>query len=141
MVNIFDGPLSKNTLLFQQFFNGLTFGSLYTLIALGIIMAYGILEFINFANGEIYLIGAYLAIIALGFLCHWGFNQWTIAPLLVILFAMICAAAFGATIETIACKPLRNAPRLSPRISALGVSIFLQNFVMLTRFILTSLRY
>ncbi|MBI4727605.1 branched-chain amino acid ABC transporter permease [candidate division TA06 bacterium] len=120
-------------MLFQQFLNGLTLGSIYALIALGYTMVYGILEFINFAHGEIYMIGAYLAIIALGLLNQWGLNTMTIAPLIVIVFAMIYAAAFGATIEKIAYKPLRNAPRLSPLISALGVSIFLQNFVMLTQ--------
>jgi len=120
-------------MLFQQFLNGLTLGSIYALIALGYTMVYGVLEFINFAHGEIYMIGAYLAIIALGLLSQWGLNTLTLAPLIVILFAMIYAAAFGATIEKIAYKPLRNAPRLSPLISALGVSIFLQNFVMLTQ--------
>lgn len=117
----------------QQLINGLTVGSIYALIALGYTMVYGILEFINFAHGEIYMLGAYLAIIALGFLSHWGLNSWAAAPVLVLLFAMIVAAAYGATIEKIAYKPLRNASRLSPLISALGVSIFLQNFVMLTQ--------
>jgi branched-chain amino acid transport system permease protein len=120
-------------MFFQQLINGLTLGSIYALIALGYTMVYGILEFINFAHGEIYMIGAYLAIIALSLLSLWGLNGTTLAPLLVILFAMIYAAAYGATIEKIAYKPLRNAPRLSPLISALGVSIFLQNFVMLTQ--------
>jgi branched-chain amino acid transport system permease protein len=120
-------------MFFQQLINGLTLGSIYALIALGYTMVYGILEFINFAHGEIYMIGAYLAIIALGLLSQWGLNGMTLAPLIVILFAMIYAAAYGATIEKIAYKPLRNAPRLSPLISALGVSIFLQNFVMLTQ--------
>ncbi|MDI6738843.1 MAG: branched-chain amino acid ABC transporter permease [Candidatus Edwardsbacteria bacterium] len=117
----------------QQLINGLTVGSIYALIALGYTMVYGILEFINFAHGEIYMLGAYLGIIALGMLTQWGVTGWTIAPLLVILFAMIYAAMWGATIETVAYKPLRSAPRLSPLISALGVSIFLQNFVMLTQ--------
>jgi branched-chain amino acid transport system permease protein len=117
----------------QQLINGLTVGSIYALIALGYTMVYGILEFINFAHGEIYMLGAYLGIIALGMLCQWGVTGWTIAPLLVILFAMVYAAMWGATIETVAYKPLRAAPRLSPLISALGVSIVLQNFVMITQ--------
>lgn len=117
----------------QQLINGLTVGSIYALIALGYTMVYGILEFINFAHGEIYMLGAYLGIIALGMLCQWGVTAWSIAPLLVILFAMIYAAAWGATIETVAYRPLRAAPRLSPLISALGVSIVLQNFVMITQ--------
>jgi branched-chain amino acid transport system permease protein len=117
----------------QQLINGLTVGSIYALIALGYTMVYGILEFINFAHGEIYMLGAYLGIIALGMLCQWGVTGWTIAPLLVILFATVYAAMWGATIETVAYKPLRAAPRLSPLISALGVSIVLQNFVMITQ--------
>ncbi|HTY07924.1 MAG TPA: branched-chain amino acid ABC transporter permease [Candidatus Edwardsbacteria bacterium] len=117
----------------QQLINGLTVGSIYALIALGYTMVYGILEFINFAHGEIYMLGAYLGIIALGLLSQWGLNAWTAAPLLVILFAMAYAAAWGGTIETVAYRPLRAAPRLSPLISALGVSIFLQNFVMITQ--------
>ncbi len=117
----------------QQLINGLTVGSIYALIALGYTMVYGILEFINFAHGEVYMLGAYLGIIALGVLSQWGVTAWSVAPLLVILFAMAYAALWGATIETVAYRPLRNAPRLSPLISALGVSIFLQNFVMVTQ--------
>ncbi len=117
----------------QQLINGLTVGAIYALIALGYTMVYGILEFINFAHGEVYMLGAYLGIIALGLLTQWGVTGWTLAPLLVIVFAMVWAAAWGGTIETVAYRPLRAAPRLSPLISALGVSIFLQNFVMLTQ--------
>jgi branched-chain amino acid transport system permease protein len=120
-------------MLLQQILNGLTLGSIYALIALGYTMVYGILEFINFAHGEIYMLGAYFAVIALGLLTQWGVNAWTAAPLLVILFAMAFSAAWGGTVERIAYRPLRQAPRLSPLISALGVSIFLQNLVMLTQ--------
>ncbi len=120
-------------MLLQQLLNGLTLGSIYALIALGYTMVYGILEFINFAHGEIYMLGAYFAVIALGLLTQWGVNTWTVAPLLVILFAMAFSAAWGGTVERIAYRPLRQAPRLSPLISALGVSIFLQNLVMLTQ--------
>lgn len=120
-------------MLLQQLLNGLTLGAIYALIALGYTMVYGILEFINFAHGEIYMLGAYFAIIALGILTQWGLNTWALAPLLVILFAMIFCAAYGATMERLAYRPLRQAPRLSPLISALGVSIFLQNLVMLAQ--------
>ncbi|MDP2807163.1 MAG: hypothetical protein Q8O74_03375 [bacterium] len=116
-------------MFFQPLLNGHPLGSIYALIALGYTLVYGILEFINFAHGEICRIGDYPVIIALGFLIPWYFNPRTLAPLLVILFALIYAAA----IEEIVYRPLRNAPRLSPLISALGVSIFLQNFVMLTQ--------
>ena len=119
----------------QQLINGLTVGSVYALIALGYTMVYGILEFINFAHGEIYMIGAYLGIIGLGAITALGWNSLPvlIVVLLVFLFAMFYAASFGVTIERLAYRPLRNAPRLAPLISALGVSIFLQNFVMVTQ--------
>jgi branched-chain amino acid transport system permease protein len=119
----------------QQLINGLTVGSVYALIALGYTMVYGILEFINFAHGEIYMIGAYLGIIGLGVLTALGLTSLPvlIVVLLVFLFAMFYAASFGATIERLAYRPLRQAPRLAPLISALGVSIFLQNFVMVTQ--------
>ena len=104
-------------MFFQQLLNGHTLGSIYASIALGCTLVYGILEFINFAHGEICLIGAYPVIIALGFLRPWYFNPRILAPLLVTLFALV----YAATIEEIAYKPLRNALRLSPLISALGV--------------------
>jgi len=92
-------------MLFQQHLNGLALISIYALIALGYTMVYGILEFINFTPGEIYLIGAYLSIIAPGRLGQWGLNA-----LAVIVFATIYATAYGATIEKIAYKPLRKPP-------------------------------
>jgi branched-chain amino acid transport system permease protein len=118
----------------QQLVNGLTVGSVYALIALGYTMVYGILEFINFAHGEIYMIGAYLGIIAVAVATSMGLGGWPIL-LLVIAFivAMIFCACWGVTIERLAYRPLRQAPRLAPLISALGVSIFLQNFVMVTQ--------
>ena len=100
-------------MLLQQILNGLTLGSIYALIALGYTMVYGILEFINFAHGEIYMLGAYFAIIALGLLTQWGVNSWTLAPLLVILFAMVFAAAWGARWSASPTGPC-GAPRGSP---------------------------
>ncbi|MEW6686858.1 MAG: branched-chain amino acid ABC transporter permease [Candidatus Edwardsbacteria bacterium] len=119
----------------QQLVNGLTVGSVYALIALGYTMVYGILEFINFAHGEIYMLGAYLAIIAFGFFTNLTLFSHSFLPIVVLifLFAMFYAACYGATIERLAYRPLRGASRLSPLISAIGVSIFLQNFVMLTQ--------
>ncbi len=119
----------------QQVINGLTLGSVYALIALGYTMVYGILELINFAHGEIYMIGAYLGVILLAFFTAVGLTSVSLhlTLLLVVLLAAAICAAYGFTVEKIAYKPLRNAPRLSPLISAIGVSIFLQNFVMLTQ--------
>jgi len=119
----------------QQLINGLTVGAVYALIALGYTMVYGILELINFAHGEIYMLGAYLGIIVLGFLTVIGVTAFSLplAILLTIVLSGIICAAYGATMERIAYRPLREAPRLAPLISAMGMSIFLQNYVMLTQ--------
>jgi branched-chain amino acid transport system permease protein len=119
----------------QQLLNGLTLGSVYALIALGYTMVYGILELINFAHGEIYMLGAYLSIILLGFFTAIGLTSYSLvlSLALTLVFTVIFCSSYGFTIEKIAYRPLRNAPRLSPLISAIGVSIFLQNYVMLTQ--------
>ena len=119
----------------QQLINGLTLGAVYALIALGYTMVYGILELINFAHGEIYMIGAYLGIIVFGLFTSIGLTTYSIelSILLTFIISVIFCAFYGFTIEKIAYKPLRNAPRLSPLISAIGISIFLQNYVMLTQ--------
>jgi len=122
-------------MFFQQLINGLTLGSVYAIIALGYTMVYGILELINFAHGEIYMLGAYLGIILLGFFTASGLTEQSLLLSLIltaVLSALFCAM-YGFTMEKVAYKPLRNAPRLSPLISAIGVSIFLQNYVMLTQ--------
>jgi len=118
----------------QQLINGLTLGSVYALIALGYTMVYGILELINFAHGEIYMLGAYLGIIFLGFFTATGLTSYSLPLALILTFflSIIFCASYGF-IEKIAYRPLRNAPRLSPLISAIGVSIFLQNYVMITQ--------
>lgn len=116
----------------ELFFSGLTRGSIYALIALGYTMVYGVIGLINFAHGEVYMIGAFTALICASVLGLWGFNPLSV--LVISSFtAMIWAAAYGFTIERIAYRPLRYAPRLSPLISAIGMSIFLQNFVLLAQ--------
>jgi len=119
----------------QQLINGLTLGSVYALIALGYTMVYGILELINFAHGEIYMLGAYLGIIILGFFTTIGLTAVSLplSIILTLLLTVLFCSSYGFTIEKIAYRPLRKAPRLSPLISAIGVSIFLQNYVMLTQ--------
>jgi branched-chain amino acid transport system permease protein len=119
----------------QQLVNGLTLGAIYALIALGYTMVYGILSMINFAHGEIYMIGAYLAIIYLGFLTALGVSAASplISLVIVALLAALTCAGYGITMERVAYRPLRSAHRLAPLISAIGVSIFLQNYVMLTQ--------
>jgi branched-chain amino acid transport system permease protein len=112
--------------------SGLVRGSIYALIALGYTMVYGIIQLINFAHGEVYMIGAFIALIVSGVLTIYGFSGFAIL-LLAGLIAVIYAAAYGYTLEKIAYRPLRNAPRLSPLISAIGMSLFLQNYVLLAQ--------
>jgi len=116
----------------ELFFSGLTRGSIYALIALGYTMVYGIIGLINFAHGEIYMIGAFTAFIAATVFSIMGLPLPAIF-ILAALAAMIWSSAYGYTIEKLAYKPLRNAPRLSPLISAIGMSIFLQNYVLLAQ--------
>ncbi|MDY0163274.1 ABC transporter permease subunit [Desulfobotulus sp.] len=116
----------------EYFLSGLTRGSIYALIALGYTMVYGIIGLINFAHGEIYMIGAFTALITATALAVMGFPPLAIL-LLAGLAAIIWSAAYGFTIEKVAYKPLRSAQRLSPLISAIGMSIFLQNYVMLAQ--------
>ena len=116
----------------ELFVGGLTRGSIYALIALGYTMVYGILGLINFAHGEIYMIGAFTGLIAATLL------SWTgLPPLAVLLLAAVAAAAWaaawGLAVERIAYRPLRAAPRLAPLISAIGASILLQNFVLIAQ--------
>ncbi len=116
----------------ELFLSGLTRGSIYALIALGYTMVYGIIQLINFAHGEVYMIGAFVALIVSGVLTIYGFTGVSIL-VLAALIAMIYAAAYGYTLEKIAYRPLRGAPRLSPLISAIGMSLFLQNYVLLAQ--------
>ncbi|MBI4687880.1 MAG: branched-chain amino acid ABC transporter permease [Nitrospirae bacterium] len=122
-------------MFFQQILNGITVGGVYALIALGYTMVYGILELINFAHGEIYMIGAYLGIIFIGIFTAIGLTEQSplLAVLLSLTLSVIFCSAYGFAVEKLAYRPLRNAPKLSPLISAIGVSIFLQNYVMLSQ--------
>jgi branched-chain amino acid transport system permease protein len=119
----------------QQLINGLTLGCVYALIALGYTMVYGILELINFAHGEVYMIGAYLGVIGLALVQTYGLggSDPIIIALYLLLFALVLTAMWGVFVERFAYRPLRHAGRLSPLISALGMSIVLQNFVMLSQ--------
>jgi len=119
----------------QQLINGLALGAVYALIALGYTMVYGILQLINFAHGEVYMLGAYLGIIILGVLTSLGLTAYSLPlALLITMFASTAfCALYGAAIERVAYRPLRNATKLAPLISAVGVSIILQNFVMLAQ--------
>lgn len=120
-------PSSINTFL-EQLINGLTLGSIYALVALGYTMVYGILLMINFAHSEIFMLGAFVGCVALT-LCAGLPGPLGIA--LAFILAMVVCGLSAAGIEKLAYKPLRKAPRLAPLISAIGVSIVLQNAVFL----------
>ena len=109
-------------ILLQQLINGLTIGMIYALIALGYTMVYGIIQLINFAHGEIFMAGAYFGLTAFLFFTH---------PLLALITALVGTGLLGIFIEYSAYRPLRDAPRLAPLITAVGVSFVLQNAVML----------
>ena len=120
---------------FQQIINGLSLGSIYALIALGYTMVYGILKLINFAHGEVFMVGAYSGyFLAKGLgverYTHAGAGFPLLLALVVLVAAMALSAALGVTIEALAYRPVRSAPRLTPLITAIGVSLFLQNVAM-----------
>ncbi|GAA5092450.1 MULTISPECIES: high-affinity branched-chain amino acid ABC transporter permease LivH [Paenalcaligenes] len=117
--------------LVQQLFNGLSLGAIYALIAIGYTMVYGIIGMINFAHGEIYMIGAYTGLVTLSAI---GMNSGLPVLLIVLIMLLVAAAvtaAYGFAVEKVAYAPLRGSPRLVPLISAIGMSIFLQNWVAL----------
>ena len=110
-------------MFFQQLVNGIIIGSIYSLIALGYTMVYGIIELINFAHGEIYMFGAFTGMILVGF--------YDVPFLLALFIAMGLASMLGLTLDYLAYRPLRRSPRLAALISAIGASIFLQNLALL----------
>jgi branched-chain amino acid transport system permease protein len=114
----------------QQIINGLVQGSVYALVALGYTMVYGILGLINFAHGEVVMVGAMLAMSSLTAMLGWGVPPLLALPASIML-AMAGCMALGYSIERIAYRPLRHAPRLAPLITAIGVSIVLQNLAMM----------
>lgn len=106
--------------LLAQVVNGLQLGMVYSLIALGYTMVYGIIRLINFAHGDVFMVGAFV-----GFL---GFSEWGLSLPMAGFVSLVVTACLGVAIERIAYRPLRNAPRISALISALGVSLFIQYF-------------
>ncbi|HHN67275.1 MAG TPA: branched-chain amino acid ABC transporter permease LivH [Thermopetrobacter sp.] len=117
----------------QQLINGLTLGSIYGLIAIGYTMVYGIIGMINFAHGDIFMIGAFISLIMFLVLIGLGLTFIPLALLIVMIVAMLFTAAWGWTVERIAYRPLRESFRLAPLITAIGMSIFLQNFVQIAQ--------
>jgi len=115
----------------QQLINGVSLGAIYGLIALGYTMVYGIIGMINFAHGDIYMVGAFIAMTFLVLLATFGLTFAPLALLIVLALTVAVTALYGWTVERVAYRPLRGAPRLAPLISAIGVSIVLQNYVQL----------
>ena len=117
----------------QQLINGLTLGSIYGLIAIGYTMVYGIIGMINFAHGDIFMVGAFIALIAFLALVAMGITAVPLALFLVLLIAMALTSLYGWTVERFAYRPLRHSFRLAPLISAIGMSIVLQNYVQIAQ--------
>jgi branched-chain amino acid transport system permease protein len=117
----------------QQLVNGITLGSIYGLIAIGYTMVYGILGMINFAHGDVYMVGAFIALIAFLALLALGLTALPLILLIVLIATMVLTSAWGWAIERMAYRPLRGSFRLAPLITAIGVAIALQNFVQLSQ--------
>ncbi|EMI5802341.1 TPA: branched-chain amino acid ABC transporter permease [Klebsiella aerogenes] len=117
----------------QQLINGLTLGAVYGLIAIGYTMVYGIIGMINFAHGEVYMVSAYLCAIGLALLAYFGIHSFPLLIFGTLVFTIIITGVYGWAIERIAYRPLRNSTRLAPLISAIGMSLILQNYVQLSQ--------
>lgn len=117
----------------QQFLNGLTLGSAYALIAIGYTMVYGIIGMINFAHGEVYMIGSYVSFIVIAGLMMLGIDIGWILVAAAFVAAIVVSSSYGWSIERVAYRPVRHSKRLIALISAIGMSIFLQNYVSLSQ--------
>ena len=117
-------------ILFQQIINGLVLGSMYALVALGYTMVYGIINLINFAHGEVLMVGALVSWTVITALAGAGLPGWVLLVISMLLAIVVCAA-LNFVIEKLAYKPLRSAPRLAPLITAMGMSLLLQTLAMI----------
>src|ERR1700755_2093013 len=117
----------------QQLINAVTLGAIYGLIAIGYTMVYGIIGMINFAHGDVFMIGGFISLIGFMICGMLGISSAPVSIVLVLLLAMAFTAVYGWTIERTAYRPLRGSFKLAPLISAIGVSITLQNFVQLVQ--------
>jgi len=118
----------------QQLINGITLGSIYGLIAIGYTMVFGIIGMVNFAHGDVFMVSAFIALVALLILTTWiGIGSIVLALLIVLIVSMTFTALVNWTIERVAYRPLRGSFRLAPLISAIGMSIFLSNFVQVAQ--------
>ncbi len=117
----------------QQLINGLALGSIYGLIAIGYTMVYGIIGMINFAHGDVFMISSFIALITFLVLGMVGVTWVPLALLIVLIVSMLLTSVYGWAVERMAYRPLRGSFRLAPLISAIGMSIFLQNYVQLSQ--------
>ena len=115
----------------QQLINGLTLGAVYGLIAIGYTMVYGIIGMINFAHGEIFMIGAFITVIGFAVISAAGISSVPLALSIVLIVSVLITSLYGWSIERVAYRPLRHSTRLAPLISAIGMSVLLQNYVQL----------
>jgi branched-chain amino acid transport system permease protein len=121
-------------ILVQQLINGITLGSIYGLIAIGYTMVFGILGMVNFAHGDVFMVSSFIALVALLLLTTWiGIGPLALALVIVLIVAMILTSLVNWAIERVAYRPLRGSFRLAPLISAIGMSIFLSNFVQVAQ--------
>ncbi len=120
--------------LVQQLINGITLGSIYGLIAIGYTMVFGIIGMVNFAHGDVFMVSAFIALVAFLILTTWiGIGSVALALVIVLVVAMLLTSLVNWTIERVAYRPLRGSFRLAPLISAIGMSIFLSNFVQVAQ--------
>jgi branched-chain amino acid transport system permease protein len=118
----------------QQLINGITLGSIYGLIAIGYTMVFGIIGMVNFAHGDVFMVSAFIGLIMLLILTTWlGIASVALALFIVLIVAMVFTSLVNWAIERVAYRPLRGSFRLAPLISAIGMSIFLSNFVQVTQ--------
>ncbi len=118
----------------QQLINGITLGSIYGLIAIGYTMVFGIIGMVNFAHGDVFMVSSFIGLIILLILTTWlGVGSVALALLIVLIVAMVFTSLVNWVIERVAYRPLRGSFRLAPLISAIGMSIFLSNFVQVTQ--------
>src|SRR2546430_8391546 len=118
----------------QQLINGITLGSIYGLIAIGYTMVFGIIGMVNFAHGDVFMVSAFIALVFFLLLTAWlGVGSVALALVAVLIVAMILTSLVNWTIERVAYRPLRGSFRLAPLISAIGMSIFLSNFVQVAQ--------
>jgi branched-chain amino acid transport system permease protein len=118
----------------QQLINGITLGSIYGLIAIGYTMVFGIIGMVNFAHGDVFMVSSFIALVAFLLLTTWiGIGSVALALVIVLIVAMILTSLVNWAIERVAYRPLRGSFRLAPLISAIGMSIFLSNFVQVAQ--------